>query len=293
MPLDFIVDFLCIVELVLRVYFFPVGFSQLEDNSTQQVATQLYDTKLSLAYDVIASMPIEIFASIPSVSLEVIPLLRLIHLLRILNFFPRLQQVEGHLVRKGLSWHRTTLMVVKSILAYTFANHWMACMFFFVHRYERHVQLTWVIADGYATFDEETGDISPYTDGEMVSMYILAITGGALGANLAGQLMTYLQGGDKCGAAAFKEKLRSVENYIRYRGLSEDIRAMILLTYHTMWSRERRSDYGKDSFLGLLPKPMAAEVAQELNASIIDMIIVTKHMRDALHGRMALFLRPQ
>ena len=124
-------------------------------------------------------------------------------------------------------------------------------------------------------------------------MYVLAITGGALGANLAGQLMTFLSGEDKCGAAAFKEKLRSVENYIRYRGLTDDIRAMILLNYHAMWSRERRSDYGADSFLGLLPAPFAAEVAYELNAPIIDMMVVTKHLREALYGRMALALRPQ
>ena len=158
LPVDMFVDFLCILELMLRICAFRVGGSLRQTASTRQLATQLYDTKLSLAYDVVASIPIELFAAITSVSLETIPLLRIIHLLRILNFFPRLEQVEGHLVRLGLSWHRTTIMVAKSILVYTFANHWTACMFFLVHRYERNMELTWVVADGYATFNEETGE---------------------------------------------------------------------------------------------------------------------------------------
>lgn len=214
-------------------------------------------------------------------------------------------------------------MVVKSILVYTIANHWTACVFFLVHRYERNVDTTWVVEDGYATMNEETGehdicnteiwkcyqravyfmatvltsvgygDISPYTDAEMISMQILSIIGGVLGANLAGQLMTYLSEGDKCGEGAFKEKLRSVENYIRYRGLGDDVRSMILLTYHTMWTRERRTDYNKHSFLGLLSKPLAAEVALELNAGVLDMMVITKHCRPSLHGRIASTLRPQ
>jgi CRP-like cAMP-binding protein len=122
---------------------------------------------------------------------------------------------------------------------------------------------------------------------------MLTIFAGALGANLAGQLMSYLSGGDKCGAGAFKEKLRSVENYVLYRGLSDDVRAMVLLNYHTMWNRERRTNYSAESFLGLLSRPLAAEVALELNANIITMMVVSKHCRSPLHGRMALALRPQ
>jgi CRP-like cAMP-binding protein len=149
MPLDFVVDFCCIVELLLRVMAFPLGFQQLK--TTER--TRLYATKASLAWDVIGSLPLEIFAAIPGLGLYSICLFRMVHLTRLMNFFPRLNQVEGHLVRNGLSWHRTTILVVKSILLYVLVNHWFACIFFIVHRVQPDVE-TWAVADGYSTFDK-------------------------------------------------------------------------------------------------------------------------------------------
>lgn len=153
MPVDFCVDFLCILELLLRVFVFPLGFQQMENTATRKLTGRLYHTKASLIWDVIGSLPLEIFAAISSLGLYSVCLFRLVHLVRLMNFFPRLNQVEGLLARNGLSWHRTTIMVVKSILVYVIANHWTSCVFFIVHRVQPNME-TWVVADGYASFNQ-------------------------------------------------------------------------------------------------------------------------------------------
>lgn len=93
MPVDLVVDLLCIVELVLRVWVFPLGFQELERSGSRQVALRLYRTRMDLFWDVVASIPLEILTVIPLVGIQSIGLLRLVHLCRIMNFFPRLNQV--------------------------------------------------------------------------------------------------------------------------------------------------------------------------------------------------------
>lgn len=52
----------------------------------------------------------------------------------------------------------SVVKVSKSLLLYAFCNHWLACVYFMIHRYlERESSLTWAIVDNLAVYDEETG----------------------------------------------------------------------------------------------------------------------------------------
>jgi CRP-like cAMP-binding protein len=322
LKLDFCIDALCVVELVLRLFVFPLA---KEDSKSYEIkSSELYRTNVNKIIDICASLPIELFVLLPSVPIENIFFLRLIHLLRLSRLFIRTKRMEEHMLRIGITIHFTTLAVVRGILVYLLGNHWMACLCFSIHRYlERNVQNTWVVVDGYATFDEETqkhdicgvqilqcyqrsiyfvgtvltsvgyGDVSPITTGEMIFQIVLAIVGACMGANICGQLSSYLKLGDRTGEMAFKEKLKSVEHYCSYRNLKIDLRLSLIANYHIMWDKERRVGTKKSSFLHALSTGMMGDVALALNKRIIDVVPLFQACRTSLHSRLAYALKPQ
>lgn len=200
----------------------------------------------------------------------------------------------------------------------------MACTFFSIHRYlERDSNNTWVIQDGYSTYDETTGqhdicsteiwecyqrsmyfvgtvltsvgygDITPFTDYEMIMAVIQAIIGACMGANVCGQMSAFLQIGDKSGSMAFKEKMRAVDHYCHYRGLRSELRSSIMTNFRTMWRKERRLGDVSSSFLSSLTRPLAEQVASELNRDAMENIPMLKTCRKSLQGRIALAMKPQ
>jgi len=320
--IDGVVDFLCIVELLLQLFVFPLGYKAIK--SFEVKSTMLYLSPRDALFDILASIPLEFLVLLPSIGIGKFFHLRMVHLLRLCGLFTRNDQIEKHMFRLGLTLQFTTIAVAKGILAYVVVNHWMACMYFGVHRYmERDVFNTWVVFDNYATFDEETGrhdicnksimqcyqrsmyfcgtvltsvgygDIAPITDIEMVFQVFLAIVGASMGANICGQMSSYLKLSDQSGESAFKEKLKSVEHYCEYRNLKADLRIAIMANYRTMWRKERRVGAKKTSFLHSLSTEMSGDVALELNTPIMDVISSFKNCRECLHKRFAFALKPQ
>jgi hypothetical protein len=318
MSVDFLVDGLVFIELLLRVFFFTQGFEGATD------VDRLYHSKVDMMWDVVGSIPLELFVLLPDVPYESIFALRLIHLTRLGNVLQRVSQVEKHLQRSGMTFHRTSIMLFFSIASYLLINHWSACIFFAAHRYiERNRNSTWVIQDGYSSYQDVKGehdvcsgdmwscyqrsmyfvgtvltsvgygDINVFTDTEMILQVMLAIIGACAGANLSGQISAYLQTGDKSGLMAFKEKMRSVENYCNYRGLKMELKSSILTNYRTMWRNERRLGGAESSFLSALTKPLAETVALELNRDMMKTTLLLKTVRKSLHGRIALAMKPQ
>lgn len=319
---DGVVDFLCIVEILLRLFVFPHGFKRIK--SLEIKSAYLYVTLFDAVFDILSAIPLELLVFVPSIGFSNFFDLRLIHLLRLAGTFVRNEQIGKHLIRLGMTLQFTTIAVIKGFLAYVVVNHWMACMYFAVHRYmEGNVYNTWVVSDGYATFNEDTGrhnicnksvmecyqrsmyfcgtvltsvgygDIAPITDIEMIFQVFLAVVGASMGANICGQMSSYLKLSDQSGEMAFKEKLRSVEHYCDYRNLNADLRIAIMANYRTMWRKERRAGAKETSFLHSLSTEMAGAVALQLNLPIIDVISVFTNCRQALHKRVALALKPQ
>jgi CRP-like cAMP-binding protein len=319
---DGVVDFLCILEIMLRLFVFPLGFKKIK--TFELKSTFLYFSPRDAVFDLVASLPLELLVFVPSIGYNKFFHLRLIHLLRLTGLFMRNEQIEKHMFRLGLTLQFTTIAVAKGILAYVIVNHWMACMYFAVHRYMEHdVFNSWVVFDNYATFDEETGrhdicnksvmecyqrsmyfcgtvltsvgygDIAPITDIEMVFQVFLAIVGASMGANICGQMSSYLKLSDQSGEMAFKEKLKSVVHYCEYRNLKADLRIAIMANYRTMWRKERRMGAKSTSFMHSLSSEMAGDVALELNTPIMDVTTVFKRCRESLHKRFAFALKPQ
>lgn len=319
---DFVIDIFCAIELFLRLVVFPYAKEELKSYDLR--ATELYKTRADVVIDMCASIPFEVMIFLPFIPSEYIFFFRLFHLLRLRKLSARTKRLEEQMIRVGITLHFTTLAVVRGILVYFLGNHWMACLYFSIHRYfERKVRNTWVVVDGYATFDEETqqhdicnraisvcyqraiyfvgtvltsvgyGDVAPITTGEMIFQVFLAIVGACMGANICGQLSNYLKLGDRTGEMAFKEKLKSVEHYCSYRNLNPDLRLSIIANYHIMWNKERRVGTKKSSFMHALSTGMTGDVALALNKQIMDVIPLFQVCRTSLHARLAYALKPQ
>jgi len=324
LKVDFLVDIICALELFLRLVIFPYAKDDSSKCYDHNTSSEMYATSLDKILDIGAIIPIELFVLIPAVPMESIFFFRCMHLLRLSKLFVRTKQMEERMLHIGITIHFTTLAVLRGILVYFLGNHWMACLSFSIHRYfERHVRNTWVVSDGYATFDEEAnkhdicnekifvcyqrtvyfvgtvltsvgyGDVAPITTGEMIFQIFLAIVGACMGANICGQLSSYLKLGDRTGEMAFKEKLKSVEHYCSYRNLNPDLRLSLIANYHIMWNKERRVGTKKSSFMYALPTGMMGEVALALNKEIFDVVPLFHACRSSLHSRVAFQLKPQ
>ena len=126
-----------------------------------------YKLRGSFYRDVLASLPLEIFSLASNVTLgtaaedtmALLFILRCVHLIRgvqILEYIDLLERML--LMRYGVHIGSARMTLLKSIFMYISANHLLACMYFMVHRYpERHDTVTWVIMDGHATYDPDTG----------------------------------------------------------------------------------------------------------------------------------------
>jgi CRP-like cAMP-binding protein len=328
MVMDFVVDSLCIIEFIIRLCMYDARFDTQKSiaiSGKSSSTKYLYATSYPFISDLISIIPLELLVLIPGINFSTIFSLRLIHLVRIVNILKRIRQVEDNLSRIGMTFHRQKMMVFKSISAYVLVNHWIACIFFCAHRYlERHESLTWVTHDHFATFNTEKGrhnicnqdsnwlcyqrsvyfvgtvltsvgygDVSAYTDLEVIMYVALCIISACLGANICGQMSSLLSTQDKSGETSYKDKVRAVEHYIGYRKLRSDLRQSILTNINTIWVRERRIGDASSSFLSYLPVPLAADVAYELNNDIVMAVPIFSTIRDSLRRKLSLFLKAQ
>lgn len=321
-----VVDVSCVLEFYLRLNYFC---DIMDPTSTKYPKDGiLYTTLGDALWDAASFVPLELFMLIiPSLSETNYALLTCVHLIRMRNLFSRITLVEHHITAlTGLTFRHQTKMVVFAICQYVFTNHWFGCIEFAIHRYaEAHDELTWLTHDGESTYNPISkrhdvcntdlwscylttiymigtlmtsvgyGDVSNYTDKEMIFQVILCISSAMLGANVCGQVSNYLSTQDKSGETAFKEKIRNVENYIEYRKLQPELRDSILTHYNTMWERGRSLGSSDSCFLHYLPVPLAAEVSLEMHAFAMKNIpwIHQPFVRKSLHGDIALAMKPQ
>lgn len=119
--------------------------------------------KNGLTIDAVSCLSIlEIFT--PMQQLRLVCLLRLV---RIPSFFDK---IHDHLSLRGMRISLATKLLGKILYFYFIANHWVACIWFIIHRYiERNVKVTWATSDCpwetqagtegcLATWDEALGE---------------------------------------------------------------------------------------------------------------------------------------
>lgn len=136
---DIVADVFFITDLYLRSTHFAFTRNGLVCADKISILQQYM--KSGMVLDTVACLSVtEIFA--PRLHLRVLSLLRI---LRIPSF---IKKIREHFSLRGMRISLATNLLGELILFYVIANHWVACIWFIIHRYiERGVQFTWATSD--------------------------------------------------------------------------------------------------------------------------------------------------
>ena len=151
---------------------------------------------------------------------------------------------------------------------------------------EREEELTYLIVDGYASWDPSTGrhdvcnthifncyvrsfyfvlaticsvgygDISAYTDLEAVLEIITALVGACVTATICGAFGAILEEVDAAGDNAFQQKLRDLSKFNDYRRIPPQLRRVVFAYFRNLWQKEQRFD-DTSSVTNVLSEPSA------------------------------------
>lgn len=278
------------------------------------------------AMDVVASLPLELLAALPSLRISTLFYFRTQHLLRTLQIPRQLDIVEGHLQHSlGITLPRALSLLLRVALLYLVLNHWVTCCFFMIHRYaERGEQVTYVTADGFATYDASTGrhdicndklsycyarslyfvvgamagigygDIVPYTNVEFVFQIMVAIISAFLAATFLGFCGIFLEDRDALSSNAIKRKLKDVETFLAVRSIPARLRDSVVAQYSHIWRKKRSLRAGRgNELLFHLSQPLSMDLSLRLNAPVLDAIPILRQLPQPVLRRIALSLRPQ
>ena len=136
---DIMADMFFITDFYLRSTHFAFTYNGSVCTDKELILQQYM--KSGMVLDAVSCLSVlEIFA--PRLQL------RLLSLMRILRIPSFIKKVREHLSLRGIRFSLATNLLGEIIFFYAIANHWVACIWFLIHRYiERKVEFTWATSD--------------------------------------------------------------------------------------------------------------------------------------------------
>eukprot|EP01033_Poteriospumella_lacustris_P008702 gene8702-6258_t len=276
-------------------------------------------------YDVVASIPSEFLILNPRIDYLAVLILRSCHLVRCPQLNHYATMVEAHLRRRvGVVIGRSFGMMLKAGVVYVILNHWLACVYFMIHRYaERTAPYTYAVADGLAVYDPVTGrhdictttvlmcygrsvyfvlgtmtsigygDISPYTSREILWEQVVAIAGAYIAAIFMGYIGAYQLDKDARSDHAFQAKIRTVKAYITYRQLPPALKESILMQFNYAWTKNRSLNGIHHTLLSHLSEPCRIDLSLQLQSEVLQEVPLLHDACLQLKRRLAAKLTPQ
>ncbi len=281
---DWFLDFFLAVDICLRYFelILPPGSVAI---STEKIPRIFVN-------DVVASIPFDFIALIPSIGTFYLPFLRLPKVLRIFQLSRHVAALDAFMMTKyRIRLNMTTRLLVKLFGFYVIINHIWACVWFGLHRYaEIHQPHTWATYDGLATFDYETGkhsicppdesficygrayyfalttlsttgygDITPRNNLETFWQWVVVLTGACIFAGAIGAFSAFFQHLDKAGNSSFKVHMHTISNYMRERDIPSELQDAVQVYFQKLWSKNRVLDMKE------LLSPLSPSLQIELN----------------------------
>jgi hypothetical protein len=278
LPIDFFCDLYWLADIFLRCAIFPgIALDGTAIFDGDEIFRRYKDNG-HFYLDIVASLPLELFALCAlkdsyEYQFVLLSTLRLVHLLRAWYIVDLMNMAENMVAEMTkITIKGSIFFFIKTFFFYLVVNHWLACMYFMVHRYpERESAMTWVIADKKADFDPILGkhnicnvdisycyaravyfvlgtmtsvgygDVAPFTNLEFLMEQFVALVGACMAAALCGACSTYLAENDAMGDNMFRYKIDDVKKFISFRSLKSDLSEAILAQYYHIWRLENRT----------------------------------------------------
>ena len=324
---DFLIDFYWVVDILLKAFVFGYKADIMHDKIVTggDAIWKRYKDSGYFELDIFASIPFELFALIPHSNQVLIFVLRLNHVVRVLQLNNYASLVEFHLqTQLGVTFSRATWQLFRICALYCAIVHWMCCGYFMIHRYaERHAEVTYAIADNMATYDPTThthdicshdvsycyarslyfvlgtvagigyGDIIPQTTLEILYQMVTILIDAFLAATLHGFCAIYLEEYDAKSNDVFHAKMQKLHIFIAFRKLPKVTADAILAQYTHMWRKVKSTRAEKNEILSLLSQSSAMDLSVHLQSAVIQLVPLLKELAPQTSRRIALVLHPQ
>eukprot|EP00002_Diphylleia_rotans_P027803 TRINITY_DN5590_c0_g1_i3.p1 TRINITY_DN5590_c0_g1~~TRINITY_DN5590_c0_g1_i3.p1 ORF type:complete len:736 (-),score=147.16 TRINITY_DN5590_c0_g1_i3:1504-3711(-) len=299
LALDYFMDAIYIFDIFLH---FVTAFTQDGTGKmiTNRRAIAVRYIKTEFLVHLLSSLPLDVFAL--KYGIDSLPWFRLNRMIRVLNLSSIFSALE-----KGFD--SPIIRMLRLFFLMMLFAHWFGCTWFFIAKVEGLGENTWAHAAGLNGEDAFTqyltsaywalvvmttvgfGDIVPVSNIERAFTIVTMITGVSIYATIFGNMATLIAQMD-ASATRYREKLDSLHEYMRYRGLPQYLRSRILNYYDVIWSRHKGID--ENLILNELPSSLRSEIALYLNRELVENVPLFKGSNEpGFINSLVVMLKPQ
>ena len=265
----------------------------------------LSQPKVMLTMDILASLPLTLLLGplFPNISASSTQLFRLPRLIRVLYCFKYMASW-----RQFFNVHSAYHRILKFALIAALGIHILGSTFFYIALQEGIQMNTWVMHNGllsaspfsqylhsvYWALTTMTtvgyGDITPQTNPEIAFTMLTQVAGVIMYSFVIANIVSTITNLDARGAV-LREKMNSIESYMRQRKLPVDLQQRIRTYYHFVWNRHR--EVGEKEILTDLPDTLKVDVFVHINSEIIEKVPLFQGASPEFIQAIALKLKPR
>lgn len=301
-PIDLILDaFLWIDVILSSLTPFQPTSSTMKVTKFRKTIWHYFTSKNGALLDIIPLIPLDWISIFTPYTTAVFRAHRILRAIRINNYFEKmeivLKKVNPAIIRVA------NLLCLVVLLA-----HWITCFWYLIVRLEGESSIYWTASN--ILMEADTGNDFKYMLGMYWSLITMAGYGGSMPVSdievvfsilvvflgigvyvtiigTVGSLVTNLDS----NASKFREKLDSINDYMKYRSLESGIRNQVRTYYNYIWHSRKGLDETK--IFEDLPDFLKISVSLHLHKDIIKKVPLLQNADDNFVSEIVVRLKPR
>jgi len=301
-PIDLILDLFLWIDVLLNALTpFQPKSSTIRVTRFRQTSWHYFMSRDGAILDILPIVPLDWIAIFTPYTTAVFRVHRILRAVRINYYFKKL---ETFFHKLNPSIIRVTHLLCLVILL----AHWITCLWYLIVRLEGEPSIYWtssnILMEGDTTNDYKYmlglywslislagyGGTMPVTDIEALFSIGVAFLGIAVYVTIIGTIGSLVTNLDS-NSSKFREKMDTINDYMKYRSLEEGIRSQVRTYYNYIWNSRKGLDETK--ILEDLPDFLKMTVALHLNKDIIKKVPLLQSADDAFVAEIVVRLKPR